>query len=101
MNNFSFWKILIYNYMKLFRSLFFVCALFCACATTVLAENNDKKALTQEQILGKMPEGIVNPVPMVTGWAEGREGIQVLQVQHKDQCADPCRELSKGDCPSA
>ena len=69
--------------MKLFRSLFFVCALFCACATTVLAENNDKKALTQEQILGKMPEGIVNPVPMVTGWAD-KNTVTLAQREGRD-----------------
>ena len=76
--------------MKLFRSLFFVCALFCACATTVLAENNDKKALTQEQILGKMPEGIVNPVPMVTGWAD-KNTVTLAQREGRDykkHCTD-------------
>lgn len=66
--------------MKLFRSLLIVCALFCTCATTVLAENNDKKALTQEQILGKLPDGIVNPVPMVTGWADKN----TVTLAHRD-----------------
>ena len=56
--------------MKLFKSILIVSALFCACATTVWAEDNVRKALTQEQILGKMPEGIINSVPMVTGWAD-------------------------------
>ena len=55
--------------MKLDRSLL-VAALFCTFANVAMAENNEKKALTQEQILGQLPEGIINAVPMVTGWAD-------------------------------
>ena len=55
--------------MKLYRSLLIV-ALFCTFANVAIAENNEKKALTQEQILGKLPEGIVNPLPIVAGWAD-------------------------------
>lgn len=58
------------NYMKLIRSIIIVSALFCTFTTTAVAEGNAKKALTREQILGNLPEGIVNPVPVVTGWAD-------------------------------
>ena len=56
--------------MKLFKSILIVSALFCACTTNMWADGNVRKALTQEQILGKLPEGIINAVPMVTGWAD-------------------------------
>ncbi len=56
--------------MKLFKTILIVSALFCVYAIPAMAQENGKKALTQEQILGKMPEGITNPVPMVTGWAD-------------------------------
>lgn len=66
--------------MKIFKSLLIVSALFCICTTAFAAENNGKKALTQEQILGKLPEGIVNPVPMVTGWADKN----TVTLAHRD-----------------
>ncbi len=56
--------------MKLYKSLVIVSVLFFACANVLVAEDNGKKALTHEQILGTLPEGILNPVPMVTGWAD-------------------------------
>ena len=55
--------------MKLYKSLLIVSVLFFACANVLVAQDNGKKALTHEQILGNLPEGIVNQVPMVTGWA--------------------------------
>ena len=52
-----------------YRSLLIV-ALFCTFANVAIAENNEKKALTQKEILGNLPEGSINSIPMVTGWAD-------------------------------
>ena len=56
--------------MKLSRIILVVSALFCVGASASFAQESGKKALTQEQILGNLPEGIINAVPMVTGWAD-------------------------------
>ena len=56
--------------MKLYKRLFIISALLLCCATAVMAQESQKKALTQEQIAGKLPEGIVNQLPMVMGWTD-------------------------------
>lgn len=56
--------------MKLYKRLFIVSAMLVLCATAVMAQERQKKALTQEQIAGKLPEGIVNQLPMVMGWTD-------------------------------
>ena len=68
--------------MKLYRSLL-IAALFCTFANVAVAENNEKKALTQEQILGQLPEGIVNPVPIVTGWVD-KNTVTLAERDGKD-----------------
>ena len=55
--------------MKLYR-LLLIAALFCIFANVAVAQDNEKKALTKEQILGKLPDGIINQVPKVTGWTD-------------------------------
>ena len=55
--------------MKLYRSLLIV-ALFSIFGVCANAQDNGKKALTHKEILGNLPEGIINSVPMVTGWAD-------------------------------
>ena len=69
--------------MKLFRSFLIVSALFCACGSLLSAQECGKTPLTQEQILGKLPEGIVNAVPMVTGWAD-KNTVTLAERSGKD-----------------
>ena len=68
--------------MKLYRSLL-IAALFCTFANVAMAENNEKKALTQEQILGQLPEGIVNPLPIVAGWVD-KNTVSLVDRSAKD-----------------
>ena len=58
-------------------------ALFLSCATAVVAQESEKKTLTPEQIVGKMPEGIVNQLPMATGWAD-KNTVTLAQREGKD-----------------
>ncbi len=55
--------------MKLYRFLLAVALVF-SCAAASYAQEVEKRALTQEEIVGKLPQGIVNQLPMVTGWKD-------------------------------
>ena len=69
--------------MKLYKRLFIISALLLCCATAVNAQESQKKALTQEQITGKLPEGIVNQLPMVMGWAD-KNTVSLAQREGKE-----------------
>lgn len=61
----------IFMTMKLYRFLFAV-ALILSCAAASYAQEVEKRALTQEEIVGRLPQGIVNQLPMVTGWKDAK-----------------------------
>lgn len=44
---------------------------------SVFAQNAEKKNLTKEQLLGKLPDGIVNSLPRVQGW-QNNETVEFL-----------------------
>ncbi len=69
--------------MRLYKRILIFSALCLACATTVMAQEGEKKALTQEQIIGKLPEGIVNQLPMATGWAD-KNTVTLAQREGRD-----------------
>lgn len=56
--------------MKLYRFLIAIAVMVFSCTAVVCAQESGKKALTAEEIVGKLPEGIVNQLPMVTGWKD-------------------------------
>lgn len=57
--------------MKIYKSILFALTLCFAFGNTAFAAGEgEKRALTQEQIINGLPEGILNNVPMVTGWAD-------------------------------
>ncbi len=96
--------------MKLYKRLFIISALLLCCATAVNAQESQKKALTQEQITGKLPEGIVNQLPMVMGWAdkntvslaqrEGRE-FKFYNFNVKTGVQTPAQNSKKEIAPAA
>ena len=69
--------------MRLYKRFLIVSALFLSCATAVVAQKSEKKALTPEQIVGKMPEDIVNQLPMATGWAD-KNTVTLAQREGRD-----------------
>ena len=56
--------------MRLYRFLMAVAVVMFSCTAAASAQESGKKALTAEEIVGKMPEGIVNQLPMVAGWKD-------------------------------
>lgn len=65
--------------MKLHKKLIAAAFLFTCLlgSQSVVAQNAEKKSLTQEQILGKLPDGIVNSLPRVQGW-QNNETVEFL-----------------------
>ena len=56
--------------MRVYKFLFAVLLLCMATGAESFAQDGAKKALTQEEIVGKLPSGILNPMPIVAGWVD-------------------------------
>ncbi len=69
MGNFIF---LLHNFkeMRLNKFLVALLSLSMAAGISSFAQKETKKSLSHEEIVGKLPDGIVNPVPMVIGWED-------------------------------
>lgn len=63
-------------YKRLLIAAFVLPAFICG---QVYAQEPPKQKLTQEQILGPLPEGIVNRLPMVSGWKD-KENIEFIAM---------------------
>ncbi|MBR5184172.1 MAG: DPP IV N-terminal domain-containing protein, partial [Bacteroidales bacterium] len=51
----------------------FLCAAVLLCfasGVSLFAQEGAQKALSQEEIVGKLPDGIINQLPMVAGWKD-------------------------------
>ena len=56
--------------MRIYRFFIAAAVSVFACTAGAFAQEDAKRALSQEEIVGRLPEGIVNPLPMVRGWKD-------------------------------
>jgi len=56
-------------------------ALFMALAVSALSAQAQKKQLTTAQMLGTTPKEIINPLPVITGWADDSHYIKANPVR--------------------
>ena len=58
--------------MRIRRFLFAAVLLCFAAGVSSFAQDGAKKALSQEEIVGKLPDGIINQMPQVAGWKDAQ-----------------------------
>ena len=66
--------------MRIRRFLFSVVLLCFAAGVSSYAQEGGKKALTPEELTGRLPEGVINQLPMVAGWKDN----EVLKLAQRE-----------------